>query len=391
MPTPTNYTYALSAFPAGLNEDRFIKEITASSIVTALGGVSTSGTDVIVAFKDALRGGDEAALTALVAAHSGQPLPSPVSDDGIPLVAFPNRQPDGVVKVAISGRQGKEVNYGSHDFTKPASWYSESTRVSNKTLTQNGPNWESGDADIITIDDGLIFDEDAAIKDQQEANPSDPHGYLITLTVDGAAKVRRPRYKTSGGDYTVNPSTGVFTPVSEDWTGAAVVASYSKASGSGFYLVPMDPGRTLVINKVRVKVSTDIELQSSIIVQIQGPAGIFAPQLVAANVLPADYYIDLVDQTVYKTIDQLFDEVDEVEEFASSGFAGPRGHAHGRRVFTFRYETVRTLYSSLGMRMRISLEGDATATGERATAIFYCTSGTDPGAAAAGAALAAGG
>lgn len=392
MPTPTSYNYSISGdFSAGLSEDRLTQEITGSSIVIALDNISRSGDVCAITFKDVLSVGDEATLTALVAAHSGQPLPNPVADDGIPLVAFPSRQPDGVVKVAISGRQGKEVNYGSHDFTKPESWYYESTRVTNKTLTQNGSNWESGDSNIITIDDGLIFDEDAAIVDQQEANPSNPHGYLISLTVDGVAKTRRPRYKVTGGDYTLNPTTGVFTPISEDWTGKTVVASYSVAGGSGFFLIPTDPGRTLIINKVRVKVSTDIQLKSSILVQIQGPAGVFAPDLVASNVLPADYMIDLTPMTVYKTIDQLFDEVDEVEEFAASGFAGPRGHTHGRRVFTFRYETVRTLYSSLGMRMRVSLEGDTAATGERATAIFYCTSGTDPGAAAAAAALAQGG
>lgn len=393
MPTPTNYTYALSDFPSGLNTDRLVLDVRGSNIVTALEGVSTSGADVVVAFKDALSTDDQAALDALVAAHSGQSLPNPQSEDGIPLVAFPKRQPDGVMRVALSGRQGKEVNYGSIDFADKTTWYPESVRVTDKPVADMGNGtWSLGDVDIIDILGGHIFDEDAAVKDQQEANPADPHGYLVALTVDGDVKAPRKSYMTTGGDYVLDYSTGIITPgAGEDWAGKTVLASYSKANTSGFSLIPTDPGRTLVVGKVRVKVSSDIELKDTIKVQFLGPAGVFAPHLVAANVVPADYLLEIADSTLYKTIDQLLDEVDDAEEFASGGFVGVRGFEQGRRIFTFRYETVRTLYSSLGMQMRISLENDIVCGGERATAVFYCTSGLDPGASAAMAALLAGG
>jgi hypothetical protein len=393
MPTSTSYTYALSAFPAGINEDRFVKEIRESSVVTALDGVSTSGSTVSVVFKDELSGNDQLTLDGIVAQHSGQPLPNPTSADGVPLVAFPQRQPDGVVRVALSGRQGKEVNYGSIDFADKTSWYAESVRVTNKTVVDMGNGtWSLGDVDIIDILGGHIFDEDAAVKDQQESNPGDPHGYLVVLTVDGVQKEPRRTYKTSGGDFVLDYHTGIITPdAGEDWSGKSVVASYSKAATSGFSLVPTDPGRTLIVGKVRVKVSDDIELRDTIKVQFLGPAGVFAPHAVAAGMLPDDYMVEIADSTLYKTIDQLMDEVDDVTDFAAGGFAGPRGFTRGRRVFTFRYETVRTLYSSLGMRMRISLEHDVACGGQRATAVFYCVSGVDPGAAKAMENLLAGG
>lgn len=393
MPTPTNYTYALSAFSRGLDSDRFVLEVRGSSIVTALDGVSVSGSNVSVAFKDALSPADQTTLDGLVAAHSGAPLPNPVSVDGVPLVAFPNRQPDGVVKVALSGRQGKEVNYGSIDFADRTTWYPESVRVTDKTVTAVGDGtWSLGDTDIIDILGGHIFDEDAAVKDQQTDNPGSPHGYLVVLTVDGVAKTPRKTYMTTGGDYVLDYHTGIITPgAGEDWAGKTVVASYSKAATSGFPLIPTDPGKTLVVGKVRVKVSDDVELRDTIKVQFLGPAQVFAPQLVAANVLPADYLIEIADSTLYKTIDQLFDEVDDANEFATGGFTGPRGFTRGRRIFTFRYETVRTLYSSLGMQMRISLENDIACGGERATAVFYCVSGVDPGAEKAMEALLQGG
>ncbi len=392
MPTPSSYAYTLSDFPHGLATDRLVEEIRASSISIALDSISTQGTDVSVAFKDLLYPGDQATLDALVAAHSGEPLPNPLSQDGVPLVTFPTRQPNGVVQVALSGRQGKEVNYGSIDFANKTTWYPESVRVTNKVVTPVGDGrWDLGDVEIINILGGRIFDEDAAVKDQQEANPGDPHGYLVALTVDGVAKTPRKTYMATGGDYVLDYHTGLITPgAGEDWTGKAVVASYSKAATSGFPLIPTDPGRTLVVGKVRVKVSSDIVLNDTIKVQFLGPAGIFAPHLVP-GVLPADYLVEIADSTLYKTIDQLLDEVDEAEEFAEGGFDGDRGFRKGRRIFTFRYETVRTLYSSLGMQMRVSLETDIPCGGERATAIFYCTSGIDPGPEAAMAALLAGG
>jgi hypothetical protein len=58
-----------------LASDRLTIEIAESVIVTALGGISTSGDVCDIAFKADLSSGDEVVLEALVAAHSGDPLP----------------------------------------------------------------------------------------------------------------------------------------------------------------------------------------------------------------------------------------------------------------------------------------------------------------------------
>lgn len=73
----TKYTFSIQAdFPNhAVATDRLQQEIAASAIVTALDHVDTVGDACDVWFKAALDAGDEAALDALVAVHSGEPLP----------------------------------------------------------------------------------------------------------------------------------------------------------------------------------------------------------------------------------------------------------------------------------------------------------------------------
>ncbi len=74
----TNYTYVIStAFPNGkVATDRLTLEIESSAIITALLKINTSGDDCNIWFKDALSAGDQTTLDGIVAAHSGEPLPS---------------------------------------------------------------------------------------------------------------------------------------------------------------------------------------------------------------------------------------------------------------------------------------------------------------------------
>jgi len=77
MATPTTYTYSISGnFPNhAVAPDRLTLEIRTSSIVTALDSITTIGDACNILFKDVLSVGDKATLDAIVAAHSGVPLP----------------------------------------------------------------------------------------------------------------------------------------------------------------------------------------------------------------------------------------------------------------------------------------------------------------------------
>ena len=64
MPVQTTYTYSIANdFPSGkVNTTNFASEIEASSIVTALYGINTSGDEIDVIFKDALSVADKTTL-----------------------------------------------------------------------------------------------------------------------------------------------------------------------------------------------------------------------------------------------------------------------------------------------------------------------------------------
>lgn len=73
-----SYVYPLTAFPNGLSSARFDAEVRASAIETALDRIDTATTTSTVWFKAELSAGDVTLLDALVATHSGLPLPSDV-------------------------------------------------------------------------------------------------------------------------------------------------------------------------------------------------------------------------------------------------------------------------------------------------------------------------
>jgi hypothetical protein len=75
----TDYTYPLTDFSNGLNEGRFSQEINNSAIASALQAIGTNAGNAVISFWSALSSGDATLLTALVAAHSGLPLPTAIN------------------------------------------------------------------------------------------------------------------------------------------------------------------------------------------------------------------------------------------------------------------------------------------------------------------------
>lgn len=99
MPTATSYDFTIAtSFPGGLATDRLDLDLRASSIVTALDRVDTSGGVARVWFRDVLSPADEATLTAIVVAHTGHPLPGAA----IPVDVSGPKEADGKAIVVIS-------------------------------------------------------------------------------------------------------------------------------------------------------------------------------------------------------------------------------------------------------------------------------------------------
>jgi hypothetical protein len=252
-----DYTYALTDFVGATHEDvvdpaRLRDEIEAAAITIALSSTpSVVGTDCGITFKAELSSGEETTLDGIVAAHTGQP----VTPDPMP-VELPNRQINDVPFVALADRLGKDTIYSTHNYCDATSWYSESTRVTEQALTDTGDglSWSCPDTNIIDMFHGKVFDEDP-LRDEQD------HGYkvLVESSSDGqnwTIEKQRPPLATSGGDYSLNYATGVFTFFSSR-SGKQVRASYSLWPSPGiafiFTLPAHNPmaGRCLMITPSR--------------------------------------------------------------------------------------------------------------------------------------------
>lgn len=392
----TEYTYSISADVPAAKVDAWAldQEIRSSAITIALDGVEVNGDVLKVTFKDALPAGDKTTLdgdatapsAGLVGAHTGDPLPdSTFTAQGNPIFALEKRQADGAAVVTLDARLGKEVIYATHNLCDPTTWYSESTRVTDhamveqpgaKEFTSNIPNW-------VDLLHGKVFDEDALSEDQQIFNPGDPHGYGVVVKVDGVEMTMRDPFATDfsgGGDYYVDYVAGaIHFDVSQ--AGKTVTASFSHAGSSAWIMRPL-PNKALVIEAAEVQFAENIQMNSSFVMEVWGLADYFAPQLLTTadppGPLPPGTPITL-STTAYKTIDQLIDEATGAHP-AIPIFGGTRGYTQPRHIFQFRYTTVRTVYSTLGMYIRILMDDNAAFSGERATATFYCTSedDTDP-------------
>jgi len=221
------YKFTIADFPSGkIDATRLQQEIVASSIITALGYITASETEVEIVFKDALDAADEAVLQAIIAAHSGAPpADGPETSDGVPIFAIDGAQADKATRVAVVGRLGKEVIYATHDFTDPTSWYSESVRVEDEVLKDSGDGltFASIHESWVDMTHGKVFDEDAVAAEVE-------HRYSVAVTVDDVALVERAPFETVGGDFDVDYVSGKVTFfVAQAGT---VKATYSYQNGS---------------------------------------------------------------------------------------------------------------------------------------------------------------
>lgn len=279
-------------------------------------------------------------------------------------------------------RVGTETIYTTHNLCDKVSWFGDSERVVDKTLTSSdGYIWESGDGYWIDMISGRVQDDDGLVDEQKLFNPEDPHGYAVIVTVDGEEKTMREPFEQSGGDYEVFWEDGYIKSF-DDWTGKNVIASYSKANGSTFILRPL-PGYNLNIEAAEADFSEDCIMTDGIEYTVYGYSDIFAPQLG----LPSGTKIP-ISTARYKRLSQIFNEAigsyPLISVYGSATDQRTKPQSEFRRTergvksfvqsIPFRYATVRTLQSALGLELRIRLAHDRPFEGSLGTLTFYCTS-----------------
>lgn len=251
-------------------------------------------------------------------------------------------------------RTGSETIQITHNFCDSTTWWTQSVRVTDETLTDSGDGltWDSAHVKWIDMTHGKVFNEDYFAQ-------SAPHGYVITVTVDGVSKTQRAPFADSGSDFNVNYTLGKIVFFSSQ-AGKTVVVSYSYANGSEWCLIP-DAGTRIDIEGAEAQFSKDVVLNDSILYEFWG----YDP-----NNLPNKM---IYGMAVYKKIINYIDEAYGSYPVIPPIGGTKRGIQQEIYGFPFRYGTIRSLFSSQGLELRVRLANDQEFGGEHATATLYCT------------------
>lgn len=275
------------------------------------------------------------------------------------------RQPGNKAQlVAIAGREGNETIYASHNFCDPTSWFTDSVRTT-EVLSGSGTVFSSSYINWIDMEHGKVLDENGWKEDVE-------HGYHVVIVAAGVTRSIREPFATSGGDFTVDYKSGSITFVSGTYNASEVTASFSYENGSSFIIAPY-PYKKLDIEEVEAQFTKDVVMKDTMIFGVYGYVQVFAPQYWEGmgGPLPTNYKVQLKTQE-YKSMMQLTDEALGSYPIIPAIGGAERGFTQEMYGFPFRYGTVRTLYNTYGLEVRVWLKDHIPHQGERVTATFYC-------------------
>lgn len=349
-----DYSYSvITDFPNHkVAPDRLTKEISDSAIVTALDYITTDGSTCNIWFKAVLSDPDEETLNAIVAAHSGEPLPE----------KKPPATPDGKPIISMFPTEGSRLTFVSHDWTDKTTWFSDSVRVTGATLTRDSATkYSFGHQFLIDTYHAKVWEEDDLLD-------GDGHSYRVKVSVDGVEKTERDPHVGTGGDFTVDYATGEATFLSDVAIEAVVTGEYHYENGSTFYVRPL-AGKKFLIDKSEVQFSGNIELNDSITFETFGLVDVFAPQLVGA--IPSGTLIPL-KHVRYKSIKDFYNEANgAMPTYPALGGTGFRAVQQPVVVMKWDYAALLEITSAYGMEVRIYLDHHVPMGGEYASATLY--------------------
>lgn len=261
---------------------------------------------------------------------------------------------DGVGRLRVSGEprhDGDGLVFVTHNWCDPTTWYTQSERVTNETLTDSGDGltFTSAHENWINLTHGKIYREDLISS-----------SYLPVVKSDGSVMTERTPFATSGGDFVIDYGSGSVT-FSSSQSGKTVTASYSYENGSLYKIVP-STGKLLWVEYSEVQFSKDIDVTTTTHFQPWA----YDPQD-PPNKIPA------AAATSYKLLDNYIEEANGCYPCVPA-MGGTRGFTKDRITFPFKYQTVKELRSSYGLEIRVWVDGDTPFGGEYGTATFYCTS-----------------
>jgi len=280
----------------------------------------------------------------------------------------------------------------SHDFTKPCSWYQNSTKVENEELTNpkdDGILWRSNYKWWIDLYHGFIA---------REGNFNSTYKVKIEVNLNSVGWVE----KTEGIDFLVDYACGEVktawhNPFLSDCEYAdpenpppmlgmgaldpdtdKLRATYYHANGAGSSCWTLTPtaGKIRRIERTEVQFTQDVLLHSAIV---------FCPYITNPQDPDGPKVPIMSELAVYKGARDFIAEGNEgtgtIQPFGGGGGRDGttvRGLRHGCSVFPFDYLTTKDLKSSLGMELRVWSLNDLPVEGEYGNVTCYCLEQDDP-------------
>lgn len=368
----TKYTYGILADTLNNKVDgaKLQQEIgNNATILIAVDYINTSGDVLDIWMKNSLDAGEQTALTAVVNAHDGVPLVGTATPvelyHGTKTVSL---TPDHVQRVSIEATERTRYTVVTPNWCDKTTWFYKATKVVGQTLTNSGDdtNYDSPtSASWVDNYHGKYTQEDYRVTEAGDIP-------RMKVYVDSVEQTEQDPHVGSGGDYTVNYSTGRVTFLSVQ-SGSAVITADVWEVGSSEWVLKPEAGKKLKIVAVEVQFSVDISIKDTAKFQPYGFVEDFAPHLTPSP-YPAGTLIPLGNPMTYKSMADFINDANGTYPLIPKTIeASPTFRDLTEDVMTYpwNYQATTELKSSCGMEIRISLEHDAVFGGKYATATFY--------------------
>jgi len=243
-------------------------------------------------------------------------LDGPESADGAPITAG--------VKPARP-----KLTFISCNFCDQTTWFDAAARVVDEVAVDQGDH-----QDYVVAHGPLIDVFHGKITFEDKLRDANGHSYRVVVKVNGVEKDEQDPHLGTGGDYTLDyalKTVHFLTPLTGTET---VQVTYHYAGGNpglpaSTYIVRPIDGKMLIVDRVEVQFSGDIELTDTFKFQAFGLVDACAPQLMQSATIPI-VAIDPLNNKVYLPTDVRMALLAGV--FAIAGSTGNDGTYHVKSV-----------------------------------------------------------
>lgn len=274
------------------------------------------------------------------------------------------RGKDGKPRVAIEKVTDSKVTIFTHNFCDKTTWYTKSVKIT-ETPTDSGNHttYNLSHQNVIDLTHFKITKEERILA-------PDTGTYQPIVTVDNVVKEEQDSHYMSGGDYTINYTTGVLTFLTPLTELNVVSITYYYATTSEFYI--QHDHTDININAVEVQISDDIILTDSLMYTPVGLADTYAPELVP-GVLPSGSWIQVGLPTIWNSVLDIINESNcSYPPYEAIGGIGNRGLQCKTFIFSFDYTAAEAVPCSLDIAIEVKTKHHEKLDGTYGIATFYC-------------------